>query len=142
MRAGKPTKTPRRKMMRRAASMMGLLCLVITPVLAQDPVKVDSKHYTVEFENARVRVLRIHYGPHEKSVMHEHPAGVAVFLTDHHVKFTLPDGKTEESQDKSGETRWLAAGKHLAENLGDKPLELILVELKSRPRAARHAAAK
>jgi hypothetical protein len=28
------------------------------------------------------RVLRIHYGPHEKSVMHYHPATVAVFLTD------------------------------------------------------------
>jgi len=34
--------------------------------MAQDPVKVDSKHYTVEFENAQVRVLRIKVGPHEK----------------------------------------------------------------------------
>jgi hypothetical protein len=32
-----------------------------------DPVKVDSKHYTVEVENEKVRVLRIKYGPHEKS---------------------------------------------------------------------------
>jgi hypothetical protein len=36
-------------------------------VMAQDPVKVDAKHYTVEFENSQVRVLRIKYGPHEKS---------------------------------------------------------------------------
>jgi hypothetical protein len=34
-------------------------------VMAQDPVKVDAKHYTVEFENAQVRVLRIKYSPHE-----------------------------------------------------------------------------
>ncbi len=42
-------------------------------VIAQDPVKVDAKHYKVEFENDQVRVLRITYGPGEKSVMHEHP---------------------------------------------------------------------
>jgi hypothetical protein len=27
----------------------------------EDPVKVDAKHYKVEFENDRVRVLRITY---------------------------------------------------------------------------------
>jgi hypothetical protein len=37
-----------------------------------------------------VRVLRIHYGPHEKSVMHEHPNSVAVFLTDGQVKWKTP----------------------------------------------------
>src|SRR5450755_172828 len=39
---------------------------------AQDPVKVDAKHYKVEFENDSVRVLRITYPAHEKSVMHHH----------------------------------------------------------------------
>ncbi|MFL6351793.1 MAG: hypothetical protein ACJ74Z_08075 [Bryobacteraceae bacterium] len=33
----------------------------------------------------------VKYGPHEKSVMHEHPASVAVFMTDA-TAFTLPDG--------------------------------------------------
>ena len=60
----------------------GLMCLAVSAALAQDPVKVDPNHYKVEFENAQVRVLRIHYGAHEKSVMHYHPASVAVFLTD------------------------------------------------------------
>jgi len=40
---------------------------------AQDAAKVDPKHYKVEFENSQVRILRIHYGPHEKSVMHSTP---------------------------------------------------------------------
>ena len=39
------------------------------PIVA-DPLKVDPKHYKVEFENDRVRVLRITYGPREKSVIH------------------------------------------------------------------------
>src|SRR5882762_9705579 len=44
-----------------------------------DPVKLDPKHYKVDFENDRVRVLRISYGPREKSVMHSHPDSMAVF---------------------------------------------------------------
>ena len=55
---------------------------------AEDPVKVDPRHYTIEFENERVRVLRIKYGAGEKSVMHSHPESIAVFLTDSHAKFT------------------------------------------------------
>ena len=109
-----------------------LLTMYAAPALAQDPVKVDSKHYKVELENEQVRVLRISYGPGEKSVMHEHPASLAVFLTDGHVKFTQPDGKTQESSPKAGTTICSAAGKHLPENVGDKPFELILVELKGK----------
>ena len=92
--------------------------------------KVDPTHYTVEFENKRVRVLRIRYGPREKSVMHSHPDSVAVFLTDHAVKFTYPDGKADEVRVNAGEVNWLPATTHLPENLGDKALELVLIELK------------
>jgi len=112
-----------------------VLSLAALPAVAQDPTKVDPQHYKVESENDQVRVLRIHYGPHEKSVMHGHPGSVAVFLTDGNVKFTYPDGKTEDMQVKAGESRWTKAGKHLPENLGDKPFDVILVELK--PKAAK-----
>jgi quercetin dioxygenase-like cupin family protein len=115
----------------RTLSLLILFLLVFVAAgAAQDPVKVDPKHYKVEFENADVRVLRISYGPHEKSVMHNHPASVAVFLTEGRVRFTQPGGKTEEETFKAGETQSTTAGKHLPENLGDKPFELILVELK------------
>jgi quercetin dioxygenase-like cupin family protein len=96
----------------------------------QDPVKVDPKHYKVELENDRVRVLRVTYGPREKSVMHSHPDGIAVFLTDQHSRFTPPDGKSEENRFIPGQTMWFPAGSHLPENLADQPLEVILVELK------------
>jgi quercetin dioxygenase-like cupin family protein len=101
-------------------------------ILAQDAVKADPKHYKVEFENDKVRVLRIAYGPGEKSVMHEHPDAYAVFLTDVKGKFTLPDGKTIDNSQKAGSTMWTPAGKHLPENTGTKPFELILVELKNK----------
>ncbi len=95
-----------------------------------DPVELDPKHYKAEFENDTVRVLRIKLGAKEKSVMHDHPAGVGIFLTDQHVKFTYPDGNTKEIEVKAGETKWLDAFTHLPENLSDKPMEMILVEIK------------
>ncbi len=118
--------------MRRVPISMPVLLLLAmaAPARAQDPTKVDAKHYKVEFENDQVRVLRITYGPGEKSVMHEHPDALAIFLTDAKGKFTLPDGSTQAPDMKAHTTMWTPAGKHLPENTGDKPFELVLVELK------------
>ena len=107
-----------------------LQLLPVVPAMAQDAAKLDPKHYKVEFENDRVRVLRITYGPHEKSVMHSHPASVAVFLTDSNVQMTMPDGKKTPATAKAGQVLWEDGIKHLPENLSDKPFELIQVELK------------
>jgi quercetin dioxygenase-like cupin family protein len=97
---------------------------------AQDPVKVDPKHYTVVFENDAVRVLHIHYAVGEKSVMHSHPDSVAVFLEDQKAKMSHPDGKSEEMSGKKGEAVFTPAGAHLPENIGTGPIDVILVELK------------
>lgn len=95
-----------------------------------DSTVVDADHYTAEFENDRVRIVRIGYGPGEESVMHFHPDSVAVFLTDHQVQMTLPDGSTEEISAKAGEALFAPAGQHLPKNISDSPLGLILVEIK------------
>ena len=97
----------------------------------EDPVAVDPNHYNVEFENDQVRVLRIKYGPKEKSLMHGHPDGVVVFLTDCDGSFTFPDGRTEPIQAKAGQAVWADSTEHLPENLSEDPLEIILVEMKS-----------
>lgn len=133
-------RTRRFPILRRLAVPAGLMLafqfLPAAPVAAQDAVVADPKHYKVEFENDDVRVLRITYGPHEKSVMHEHPASVAVFLTDGDGQFTMPDGKIIGWHSKAGTVQSDAGGKHLPENLGDQSFELILVELKGKPKAA------
>jgi quercetin dioxygenase-like cupin family protein len=120
--------------MRVSLSLYGvLLCVCLVPRLsAQDAVKVDPKHYTVVSENAQVRILKVHYGPHEKSVMHSHPAAVAVFLTDSKGQFTYPDGKTESLAGKAGDALYEAATIHLPENTGDNAMDLIVVELKGK----------
>ena len=96
---------------------------------------MDPKHYRVEFENDRVRVLRINYGPREKSVMHGHPATVAVFLAEASARFTFQDGKTEDRSCTAGQSLFIPAENHLPENLGDKPIDLVLIELKGQGRA-------
>jgi len=121
--------------MRRALFLaLFVLAVAVPSVFAQDAVKVDPKHYKVEFENSSVRVVRAKYGPHEKSVMHSHPNTVAIFQTDGRVKFTYPGGKTEERDMKAGTVMWTPAVKHLPENLTNGDMEVILVELKTRKR--------
>jgi quercetin dioxygenase-like cupin family protein len=117
--------------------MLAMLLLVgaAVPGLAQDPIKVDAKHYKVEFENDQVRVLRITYPAGEKSIMHDHPGAVAVFLTGGKSQFTLPDGSKQPNENKAGDVLWTPAGKHLPENTGTKPFELVLVEIKTPPPA-------
>jgi hypothetical protein len=100
--------------------------------LEKDAVRVDPKHYTVDAEMDGARVVRIRYGPREKSVMHQHPPGAVVALTDTHSRFTFPDGRVEEVRLKRGETLCFEESwEHNPENLADAPFEAIYVELPS-----------
>ena len=100
---------------------------------AQDAAEVDAKHYTVAFENNQVRVLKVHYGPGEKSTMHSHPNSVIVFLTDAKGRFTFPAGKSQDFNGKAGDVISDTAKVHLPENTGDKAFDVVVVELKGKP---------
>lgn len=96
-----------------------------------DPVKVDPKHYKVEFENKQVRVLRIIFPPGEGAPLHEHRLNrVAVFLRDTKLEVTT-DGKPALMERKAGEVTWGGQAKHVEKNLSDQPFEVIAVELKN-----------
>ncbi len=95
-----------------------------------DPAVVDAQHYKIEFENDRVRVVRISYGAGEESVMHHHPDVVGVFPTDHHVEFEMPDGSTTKVHARAGQFTFIHAGQHLPRNIGEETWEVVLVELK------------
>ena len=106
------------------------MLMLESALLAQDATKVEPAHYHVAFENENVRVVNMHYGPHEKSAMHQHPAGVAVYTTAGHFRFTDENGKVTEANAKAGETRWFPAFRHKVENLSDKPFDAVYVEIK------------
>ena len=109
------------------------VCATAVFASAQDPTKVEPKHYKLDFENDRVQVVSVHYGPHEKSALHEHPGGVVVALTAAHLRFTDENGKTREVYSKPGETRWYPPFKHMVENLGDTTYEAVYVGIKGGP---------
>jgi len=113
-----------------------LVCLASVSSLAQDPTKVEPRHYKLDFENDRVQVVSVHYGPHEKSGLHDHPGGVVVILTTAHLRFTDEEGKTREVFAKPGEARWYPPFKHKVENLGDTTYDAVYVGLKGKNTAA------
>jgi hypothetical protein len=88
------------------------------PVSKLDPTVVDAKHYKVELENDKVRVLRIHYDPHDKGQLHEHILNrVVLDLNDQ------PGAKADDVHISGAAT-------HTEENASDQPADRIAVELK------------
>ena len=117
-------------MLRRTLWALIVVCLAMEVGWTQDPTKVEPKHYKLDFENDRVQVVSVHYGPHEKSAMHDHPGGVVVVITGGHLKFTDENGKVKEVFAKPGEARWFAPFKHTVENVGDTAYNAVYVGLK------------
>lgn len=102
--------------------------------------QVESKHYKLAFENEWVQVVDVHYGPHEKSALHDHPGGVIVVLTEGHLRFTDQNGNTREVYAKVGESRWFPPLKHRVENLGDTAYNAVYIGIKARPSAGKAGA--
>ena len=88
------------------------------PATDLDPVKVDSQHYKVEFENEHVRVLRVSFGPREQGARHQHILNrVVLYLNDQ------PNATADD-------VRIAGAATHAEENASDQPAYRIAVELK------------
>src|SRR4029079_6533168 len=118
-----------------------VLCLLAVNVLAQDPLKTLPNAYKLEFENEWVRVVRVHYAPHEKLPAHEHTptASAYVYLNDggpvvfNHVD--KEDGAVTRPATKAGSFRVYHGIQehHEVENQSDVPSEFLLVEFKTDP---------
>lgn len=119
-------------MMSRLFCVAVVVCLASSLTLGQDPIKTEPRHYKLDFENERVQVVAVHYGPHEKSEMHDHPGGVVISVTAGHLRFTEENGKTREVFAKPGEARWYPPFKHKVENLGDEPYNAVYVGVKTK----------
>ena len=104
--------------------------------MVPNAVTADPEHYTVEFENDLIRVVRIKYGPGETSSMHSHDANCAIFLTGGKTRMELPDGSSSVVPAAAmGVVDCGDAEVHLPTNIGESAMELILVEMKGRKTA-------
>ena len=83
-----------------------------------DPLKTDPKHYTLEFDNDQVRILRVRFAPHEKGVRHDHQLNhIVIYLTDH-------------AKGPAGTVKIEGPDVHSEENPLEHPVERIAVDLK------------
>jgi quercetin dioxygenase-like cupin family protein len=83
----------------------------------------------VEYEDARVRVVRLHIPEHASLLTHDRPRRVVVSLTPNHVLLTRSDGTTSETRTEAGAIAWSEPAVRSVLNLGS-PVENIVVELK------------
>lgn len=97
----------------------------------QDAVTADARHYTVEFENDIVRVLRVRLGAGDSTPRHTHAAYCAIELSDS----SLKEGNGPVSESKAGQVFCGDALAHAPENVGKALAESIVVEFKNRQRA-------
>jgi len=77
----------------------------------------------LEFQNARVTVLRVRIQPHEKIPIHDVTPRVIVYLTDSHVKLIFPNGSVRNENAKAGQAEWFPAQRHGGENLSDRAVD-------------------
>src|SRR5205823_9791805 len=66
-----------------------------------------------------------------KEPMHSHPAGVVYVLSGAKLKFSYPDGRTEERAAAIGETIWRDPTTHAVENVGNTEAHVIAIDLKT-----------
>jgi hypothetical protein len=99
----------------------------------QDPIATDRDKYSVVLENERVRVLRDHGKPGDKTLQHAHPDYVMYAESSFKRRLTFPDGRKQEVDVKTGSVGWMKGHVHIGENIGDTNTDVIIVELKENP---------
>lgn len=106
---------------------------IISPeaLARRDPLKIDAKHYHLDYENDQVRAIRLALKADEAVPMHDDVDAVAVCLRECHLRFTRPDGRIQDVHMESGETRWLYGDTHSARNLNTNPMEMLFIEVKA-----------
>ena len=74
--------------------------------IAQDAVETDGDKYSVVLENERVRVLRYHDKPGDRTSQHAHTDYVLYPESSFKRRLTFPDGRKQEVNVKAGSIGW------------------------------------
>jgi len=114
------------------AGILIILGCADTPATADvsDAVTADPDHYSVEFENDVVRLVRVEYGAGESSVMHRHSALCSVALSESSWRMTDSEGSVTETDGLFGDVGCEDASVHNPENAGSSQNSVVLIELK------------
>jgi hypothetical protein len=97
-----------------------------------DPVRTNPEHYSVVFENERVRVLEYTDRPGDRTTPHAHPDSVMHTLSSFRRRLHSGDLHRDVEM-PAGVTGWLPAQEHSGENIGQTETHVLFVELKDGP---------
>ena len=112
-----------------AAIACALLAGLATAAESQDLVLVAPTAARVEYEDARVRVVRLRVAPGGSLPMHDRPARVVIPLTANDVRILRADGTTSVTRTDAHQVAWSEPTRRAVLNMAT-PLENIVVELK------------
>lgn len=103
------------------------------PATAQSDVEADPAHHRQLFENDKVRVVRVTFGPREKAAaMFDAKEVVIISLTGGAQRLHFPDGTfADPPPSAAGAAFFAPAGRIQPENLRNARLEFIVVEPKT-----------
>jgi len=102
-----------------------------TRIAAPDPTESDPDKYRVILENARVRVLRYHDEPGQKTHQHHHPHDFIMYaLAPFSRTLTFGDGRTQKRTFAAGDIAWVPAQTHVGENIGNVATDGLIIEVK------------
>jgi len=96
----------------------------------KDALVADPKHYKLELDNERVRVLRLTLKGDEVVPVHDDKDALFVCLKECHLRLTQPGGRPQDIHLQAGESRWIYADTRSEKNLSNQPLELLVIETK------------
>ena len=116
---------------RKVLPMVASVLLWAGAAAAQDPVKASPEVYKVVAENSSVRVLRVSVPVGGKTAMHKHPDHVVIPLSASKVRFTGPDGKSQDADLPVESATFIPAQAHSGANTGSTAVDAIVVEFKS-----------
>lgn len=118
-----------RRMILGILSIALVACLSAASPHPQDAVKVAPNNFKVLLDNDHVRVLEFHGKAGYKVGMHSHPNYVTYTISGSgKTTFTSADGKTTESENRSGVAAWHDAETHSSESTG--AVHALLIEMK------------
>jgi pimeloyl-ACP methyl ester carboxylesterase/quercetin dioxygenase-like cupin family protein len=97
-------------------------------LLAQDAVQTDPKHFKVEYQDVKTRVVREILRPGETAPMHSHPERITVAIHGGQLRITDENGKSQIVEVKTGDATHLDPQTHTVTNIGTTTFEEVSTE--------------
>jgi pimeloyl-ACP methyl ester carboxylesterase/quercetin dioxygenase-like cupin family protein len=112
--------------MRKLLVLMCFACVLAAS--AQDAVQSDPKHFKVEYQDVKTRVVREILPPGETAPMHSHPERITVAVRGGKLRITDANGRSQVVEVKTGDVEHIDAQTHTVTNIGSTVFEEVSTE--------------